>query len=289
MGENTLQSLDLHGSLSDRDFDRLSKLIQDELGIKMPPNKRTMLQSRLTRRLRTLKIATFREYADWIHTPQGMEEELREFVDLATTNKTSFFRESDHFDYLAHEVVPSLRQRGIGTPQRPIKVWSAGCSTGEEPYTIALVLADSLGLHRNSSPFQIFASDISSRVLRHALAAVYTEEQSKDIPDALRRRWLLRSRDPSKQTVRVGPLLRSTVHFEALNFNDEHYEVPDSFDVVFIRNVLIYFDADQQRRIVGNLLTHMNPSGTLFVGHSESLQNLGLPIKFIGNSIYLRL
>jgi chemotaxis protein methyltransferase CheR len=268
--------------MSEASVAQFCQLIVDTLGIKMNASKVPMLQGRLQRRLRDLAIDSLEQYREHLFGADGASE-LQHFIDAVTTNKTDFFREPQHFDLLTRKVLPELMPRGAGG--RQCKVWSAPCSSGEEPYTLAMVLAEYAS--RNAGfDFAVLATDISSRVLAHAARGVYDEERIAPVPEALRARYLLRARDPRRSEVRIAPTLRAKVAFHQLNFMQSHYGVRDVFDVIFCRNVLIYFDKPTQQTVVRRLARHLRPNGALFVGHSESLTGLDVPFTPCGIAVY---
>jgi len=205
-------------------------------------------------------------------------------IDAVTTNKTDFFRESDHFDFLQSRILPKLVEAYNG---QPLKFWSAGCSSGEEPYTLAMVLED----YRTRSArmdYRIIATDISTRVLEAASRAIYDLEKATPIPMEFKKRYLFKSKDPEREEVRIRPELRAKVDFTRVNFMDDSYPVPTGFDVVFCRNVIIYFDRKTQERILGHLCVHLRPKGWLLIGHSETLTGMDLPLRSIAPTIYIR-
>ncbi|MFP4542025.1 MAG: CheR family methyltransferase [Opitutales bacterium] len=269
--------------LSAASFRELSALITRTLGIKMPDSKLPMLRSRLQRRLRALGFATLEAYVAFLlESPEG-EGERQAFVDAVTTNKTDFFREARHFDYLSATGLPALDPGG-GQPWQ-LRAWCAGCSSGEEPYTLAMVLRQ-FGEVRGSFDFGILATDISASMLARGREAIYPHERVEPVPTELRRRYLLRSRAGGKDLVRIVPALRARVQFHPLNFMDADYPVRDQFELIFFRNVAIYFDRPTQQRVVERLCRHLKPGGYLFVGHSESLLGLGLPLRMVASAVY---
>jgi chemotaxis protein methyltransferase CheR len=268
--------------LSARNFSRLSAFIADELGIKMPDAKIPMVQSRLMRRVRELGLDSVDRYAQYIFDSPDAAGERVHLIDAITTNKTDFFREAVHFDYLTEAVLPHFSAGGRG---HPLRLWSAGCSSGEEPYTLAMVLSEFAGRNRGFG-FSIFATDISTRMLDRAKAGIYDEPQIAPVPPALRSRYLLRSKDPASGLVRVVPELRRAVTFDRLNFMDDTYDVKGPFDVVFFRNVMIYFDRPTQESVINRLCRNLNSGGYLFVGHSETLAGLDVPAAGVGPAIY---
>lgn len=262
--------------MSEKCFRTLSKLIHTSCGIKMPASKKTMLEGRLRKRLRALGMTSFDAYCGYLVSPGGMASELGSMIDMVTTNKTDFFRESAHFDFLLRRVLPELvLRRGLGRRENLI-FWSAGCSSGEEPYTLAMVLSE---FEEQVGPFDftILATDISGVVLEKARRGIYEHERVSPVPMALRRKYLLRSRDKTKNLVRIVPKLRALVRFERLNFMDEDYGIRKSVSVIFCRNVLIYFDKATQESILNRLCRSLMPGGYLFMGHSETLHGLDVP------------
>ena len=271
--------------LSSADFERLSLFIHQELGIKMPPAKKALLESRLQNRLRALGHSSFTEYCEFLFSPGGLDQELVMMIDLVTTNKTDFFRESHHFDFLSRTALPEL----IKSAGPVVTVWSAGCSTGEEPYTIAAVMSDfALNNPGIGFDYSILATDISTRVLEHARKGIYKEERLAPVPEGVKRRYFLRSRDSSRELVRVCPELREKLRFMRLNFMDETFPIDGQLDIIFCRNVIIYFNKETQERLMWKFCEHLRPGGYLFLGHSETLSGLGLPLKKVSASVYIR-
>ena len=274
----------LAAEMSQAHFEQFADLIGRSLGIRMTGNKLTMLQGRLTRRIRHLRLSGFEEYRDYLFHSPNAEEEFVHFADAVTTNKTDFFREPQHFDFLVEEALPEL-DRHNHAAFWPAKVWCAGCSTGEEPWTLSMVLNE-YGARRGKFDFSILATDISTRVLAHAEHATYSHAVAEAIPSALRRRYLLSSRDRSRGLVRIVPDLRRRVNFQRLNFMDRTYNIKARFEVIFFRNVLIYFDKPTQEAVVTRMCRHLLPGGYLFVGHSESLAGLNVPVKQTAIAVY---
>lgn len=272
--------------LSPSQFKKLSEFIYTEYGIKMPPEKKIMLQSRLQKRLRALKIASYKEYIDYLFSKEGMKNELFHMIDMVSTNKTDFFREPTHFDILTKEILPTLIQKGI--VKGAVKVWSAGCSSGEEPYTIAIVMNEFCRLNTNCN-FSILGSDISIRMLQHAATAVYDAEKVEVIPYDLKKKYLLKSKDAVNKTVRIAPFLRNKISFKRINFMSSTYNIMEKQDIIFCRNVLIYFDRETQERVIGNLCNNLKIGGYFFLGHSESIMNMNLPLKQIKPTVFMRI
>jgi chemotaxis protein methyltransferase CheR len=264
-------------------FRRFAEFITRELGIKMSEQKIPLLKSRLHRRLRALGLPSVEAYQEHLFGSLEAGHELAEFIDAITTNKTDFLREPSHFDYLVRTVLPPLAQELPG--RGGFKLWCAGCSTGEEPYTLAMYLSE---FAENNPPFafSLFATDISTHVLHTAQRAIYDESRVEPVPEDWRRKYLLRSRDPARNLVRIAPELRTYVRFARLNFMDEDYGVNELFDVVFLRNVLIYFSRATQESVVRRLCANLRPGGYLFTGHSESLLGLDLPLRMVASAVY---
>jgi chemotaxis protein methyltransferase CheR len=271
--------------LSDADFKRLSRFIETELGIRMPDTKRIMLESRLQKRVRSFGFSGYAEYVDYVFSDKGRETELINMIDAVTTNKTDFFREAEHFDYLVGKIVPKAGARDGAGISRPFAVWSAGCSTGEEPYTIAMVLEERRELDRRFS-YRIFASDLSTKVLDKAAEAIYEEDKAAVVPMSFKKKYMLRSKDKARSLVRMKGEIRSRVSFARINFMDDSYSVDGPFDVIFCRNVIIYFERRIQEAILRKLCAHLRPGSWLILGHSETLTGMDMPLKGVAPTIY---
>jgi chemotaxis protein methyltransferase CheR len=275
--------------MTQAEFSRFSEFIIGQCGIKMPPSKKIMLEARLQKRLRTLGISNFREYFTHV-LGEGGRDELVHMLDAVTTNKTDFFREPVHFNYLAQTILPECieeRERSKGSG-KPFVVWSAGCSTGEEPYTLAMVLSDFADLH-TSFRFSILATDISTKVLDRAREAVYDAERVAAVPLAMKQKYLLRSKDPRKGSVRIGPELRSIVQFKRLNLMEEAFSFSEPVDVIFCRNVIIYFDRKTQEQLITRFCKVLKTNGHLFLGHSESIHGFTLPLRRLTSTVYRKI
>lgn len=275
--------------MTQAEFSRFSEFIIGQCGIKMPPSKKIMLEARLQKRLRALGIPTYGEYLKHV-LGDGARDELVHMLDAVTTNKTDFFREPVHFQYLEQTVLPEAldertRRKAAG---RPLNVWSAGCSTGEEPYTLAMVLSDFSSRHPDLK-FTLVATDISTRVLERAREGIYDAERVQTVPAALKQKYLLRSRDRSRNLVRIAPQLRAVVQFRRLNLMEEHFSFSDPLDVIFCRNVIIYFDRETQERLISRFCRALRPEGYLFLGHSESVHGFDLPLRRITSTVYRRI
>lgn len=260
-------------AITDREFGRIRDLLHRIAGIHLAPAKKALVSGRLARRLRHFGLQSFREYLALLERGEPPDE-LQTAVDLLTTNETHFFREPRHFDFLRTRAAAARRNA-------PFRVWSAACSSGEEPYSIAMVLADTLG----DSPWEVLASDISHRVLERARTGHYPLERSRRIPAVFLKKYCLRGTGRQTGTFLVDATLRRRVRFLALNLNATLPEV-GPFDVIFLRNVMIYFDADTKRRVVRRLLPCLKPGGYLLVGHSETLNGVTEELRMHSPSIY---
>jgi chemotaxis protein methyltransferase CheR len=272
-------------SLSSRDFARLSKLIYQEAGIHLSVEKTTMLEARIKRRLKALDLTSYERYCDYLFSKTGMRNEIVPLIDVVTTNKTDFFREPKHFDFLVEKALPDLISRN--RDGRPASLWSAGCSTGEEPYTLAIVASEYAKTHPGFR-FRILATDISTSVLARATLGVYSAEVVRPVNPALRKKYFMRSRNPLENRERIVPELRQLVEVRHLNFMDADYGITEKIDVIFCRNVIIYFDRPTQERILLKLSRCLAPGGFLFVGHAETLHEMNLPLKSVAPALYRR-
>lgn len=278
----------MQASLSSKDFSRLSSFIYRELGIKMPASKTTMLNGRLNKRLRALELSSFTDYCDFLFSDKGKEAEMVHLINAVTTNKTDFFREPGHFDFLVETALPVVEQLHRFEARRKLKIWSAGCSTGEEPYTLAMVLAE-VQESRPDFHYEILATDISSRVLDVARRAVYPMDRIAPVSNLHRKKYLLRGKDPKNPQVRIVPELRKKVRFGRLNFMDADFNLPEMVDIIFCRNVIIYFDKETQERLMHKFCRYLNQGGYLFLGHSESLHGYQTPLTQVAPTVYRKL
>lgn len=280
--ENYKKSSAYNNQLSTYEFKRISKFIEGNYGIQLPDHKRIMVQGRLQKRLIALELDNFKDYVGFLFSEDGREKEIPMMVDLISTNKTNFFREAPHFKVLNEVVFPAyLNKINFST----LKVWSAGCSSGEEVYTLSMLINEFFGNKKNYR-FKVMGSDISHDMLRKASAAIYDLKDVATIPLYLKQKYLLKHKDKNIKTVRIAPHLRSHTKFMHLNFMDEKYELDDIYDIVFCRNVIIYFDRKTQIEVIRKILEHLKPGGYLFLGHSESINNTGLPINKISSTVF---
>lgn len=273
-------------TISNTNFRRLRSLVHEKSGICLNDDKKTMLELRVKRRLRSLNLASTSEYCDYLFGAGRKNNELVHFLDVVTTNKTDFFRERAHFDFLASRVLPEMQKsRHDG---REVIAWSAGCSTGEEPYTLAMVMAEFAEKHTGFQ-FRILATDLSTDVLAKAERGVYGSDQTQPIPALLRPKYLLRGREEDSNLVRIVPELRRHVQFRRLNFMEANYGIQERVDLVFCRNVIIYFDRSTQEQILQKIVEHLVPGGYAFVGHSETLHGMNLPLAPVAPALYRRI
>ncbi len=268
---------------SDQDFQQIRRIINRMAGIALADGKRELVYSRLSRRLRQLGLRRFDEYCALLESGSDPAE-LSEFVNALTTNLTAFFREVHHFDFLADDLLPALMQER-GLSNRRLRIWSAGCSTGEEPYSIAMVVRETLPAA--GWDVKILATDLDSNVLATAQRGVYDWERVKDLSETRRRRWFLKGCGAQEGQVRVAPALCDLITFRRLNLMDD-WPMRGFFDVVFCRNVVIYFDKPTQQKLFGRFADRMIEQGHLFIGHSESLFKVTDRFSPLGKTIYQR-
>jgi chemotaxis protein methyltransferase CheR len=261
-------------TLSDKDFKGFRQMIFDLAGIHMSDAKKPLVSGRLAKRLGQRGLDSFSDYLQLIHKDQA---ERQMALDLLTTNETYFFREPKHFEFLQRTLAPTLGQNG------PIRIWSGASSTGEEPYTIAMVLAEALGHMR----FEVLASDISSRVLNTARRGLYPMEDAANIPRHMRAKYCLKGVGSQEGWFLIDQPIRDRVQFESINLSTR---LPDigTFDVIFLRNVMIYFSMETKREVVSRLLPLLRPGGHFLISHSESLHGVTDQLQMIKPSIYCK-
>lgn len=265
-------------AISTEEFERFRALIYRESGIALTDQKQGLVQSRLSKRLRELRLSTFSEYYAHV-TSDPTRKEFTRMLDLISTNKTGFFREPAHFDFLRDRILPEL------THAKRIRIWSSACSTGEEPYSIAMTLYDGVADPARWD-CKILASDLSTRVLAQAAAGVYEAERVRDVPPDVVMRHFLRGRGDSEGLLKIKPHLAAMVQFRRVNLMDDRFPIKGPLDVIFCRNVMIYFDRPTQERLVNKFHRYLKPGGYLFIGHSESLQWVSHPFKTVVPTMY---
>ncbi|SEF62015.1 chemotaxis protein methyltransferase CheR [Bryocella elongata] len=266
-------------SLTPRDFDRIRKLAFDYCGLDIEPGKEELVASRLGKIMRKLNIATYSEYYDHV-TGDKSEQALITMIDSLTTNHTSFFREQQHFDFLHATILPALANR------QQIDVWSAACSSGEEPYTVAFSIRDYF--NGGGPALKILATDISTRILEKAQKATYSMDHVKGIPMPTMQKYFLRGQGEWANHFKVKPEIRSSVQFRRLNLSEPLQNMQTQFPLILCRNVMIYFNARTQEELVDRLAQQLEPGGYLFIGHSESLNRIKHSLEYVRPAIYRR-
>jgi chemotaxis protein methyltransferase CheR len=267
--------------LSNDDFQRIRRLVRERLGIALAESKRELVYGRLSRRLRALQLRNFSSYLQRIES--GDADELQHFCNAITTHLTSFFRESHHFDFLALQLLPAL-ERSNGNARR-MRFWSAGCSTGEEPYSIAMVLAENMR-HLRDWDIRILATDIDTNVLSHARTGLYSSERLVKMEKGRVLRWFEPAQDTRQFMVRDE--LKRLICFKTLNLMDD-WPMKGPIDAIFCRNVVIYFDRETQRQIVARMAALQRPDDHLILGHSESLLQVSTQYQLVRDTIHRRL
>ena len=264
---------------SDAEFAFIRELVEQHAAIKLPDTKRQMVYGRLVRRLRELRLGSFAEYVALLREDAGGPEFVN-LINAVTTNLTSFFREKHHFDVLRERIIPEFVTRNAS--KRTLRIWSAGCSTGEEPYSIAMTVLDCLPAGWD---LRILATDIDTKVLATASAGVYGEDRIRSLPDDIKRRGFLRGRGAASDKVRVRPEFQQPISFKQLNLM-EAWPMRGQFDFIFCRNVVIYFDKPTQQRLFERFADQLVDSGYVFLGHSETMHNLTTRFRLLGQTLY---
>ncbi len=273
-------------TMTDAEFDLLRTLMYEQSGIHLKDAKRELLKGRLAKRLRHHGYESFAQYYDHLKNDDPQGAELQEMLNAVTTHKTSFFRESHHFDYLRERLLVPANQAAAQGRRSPIRIWSAGCSSGEEPYSIAITVVANLQ-RLNTWDIKILGSDIDTDVLEKARTAIYPGESVSDLaPDLLRRNFLA-GKGEQAGLVQLKPEIRNLVRFGRVNLMEPTWPFRRKFDAIFCRNVMIYFERDVQRHVLQKFAEYMKPGGLFFAGHSENLLGLGGSFQPIGGTVYL--
>lgn len=275
-------------TLSEAEFKKIGAYIEKNVGIKMPPEKRMMMQSRLASRLKALHLDSYKAYIDYVFSGKDTDNhELIMMIDAMTTNLTEFFREPQHFDFMRNVALPGYAAQKLNK----IKIWSAGCSTGQEPYTLSMVMSEYIKQNPLGSirDFSVLATDISTKVLDKAASAVYPMDAVKGVPQQIMHQYFLKGKDPVNPAVRLKQDIRSHVNFMRLNFMDDEYGFRETFQIIFCRNVLIYFDKANQEKVIRQFLRYLEPNGYLFLGHSETIFGMDLPFKTVAPTVFQRI
>ncbi|MBF0159212.1 MAG: chemotaxis protein CheR [Magnetococcales bacterium] len=274
-------------TLTPMDFERLSHFLQDQYHIRLPMAQRNQLSLQLHKRLHDLDMPSFSVYIDRLLDPEQGQDELGHFVDAITLHQVGFFYQPGELEFLAQQVLPELiRSHGAGI-QRPFSLWSAGCGSGEEAYTLSMVLNEFADRYPGIGfKYQILATDPSSRDLNKARKAIYSHDSAAAIPVPFKKRYLLKSRDPSRRLVRVVHDLRQGVRFRQLNFMAPSFNLRERMDVIFCRALFAYFDRQTRQDLVQKLCCHLMPGGYLFVGQNDHIDNRSLPVTQVAPAIF---
>jgi chemotaxis protein methyltransferase CheR len=281
LAESSVPDQETEFRFTQEDFAHLSEIVTRHSGITLGANKRQLVYGRLARRLRQLGLQTFEQYCAYVDA--HLDEELAELINAITTNLTAFFRENHHFEHLASQALPDLLTRNAA--HRRLRLWSAGCSTGEEPYSIAMTVAETCTAELDSWDLRLLATDIDSQVLERASRGVYPVERIADLSLAQQQRWFRRGTGSNDGKVRVNEALQSLIAFRQLNLMNA-WPMRGPFDIIFCRNVVIYFDKPTQKKLFDRYADILAPDGYLYVGHSESLHQVSTRFRLIGRTIY---
>ena len=265
--------------LSNKEFNKFRDLIYKEAGISMSDAKIALVQSRLSRRLRSLNINTYKDYYKYL--VENFDEEGTDFVNSITTNKTDFFREPHHFKFLEEVVFPEWERSG----KKEFRIWSAGCSSGMEPYTIAITINEYFK-NKNKPNIKILATDIDSNILDIAKEGVYRLQDVEDIPVNILKRNFFKGNGENEGKFKVKDNLKKMISYQRLNLMDEQYPMKKKFDIIFCRNVVIYFNKDTQQKIFSHYEEYLEDTGFLIIGHSENLTSLDVKFSLVGKTIY---
>ena len=272
-------------SLSARELRRVASFIDKQVGIQLPDSKHILVESRLRKRLRDLEFKSYKEYLDYVlDSPEGKHERLH-LIDAITTNKTDFFREPEHFHYLVNKALPEIEKKRRLDGRGELYVWSAGCSSGEEAYTLSMVLNEAAEI-QSGLKFNILATDISKSCLDTAKSAIYPEQRIAPVAMSLRKKYFLRHKDITAELVQMGPELRRQIKFDSLNLMDENFDLSQKMDVIFCRNVMIYFNNTVREQLVQRFERQLVPGGYLFVGHAESLNGFKKSLEQVSPMVY---
>lgn len=271
--------------INDKEFGLFQQLIYDASGIFLTPAKKELLKSRLMKRLRQKSLNSFKAYYEYITQRDATGEELISMLDCISTNLTEFFREAAHFRFLSEKAIPPLLENKRKKHEKRIRIWSAGCSTGEEPYSISMIVAERV-LPRYEWDVKILATDISTRVLKKAMEGIYTKDQLKGMSPQLVNAYLKKTNIDNKDYYYINDSLKEMVVFRRLNLTDETFPFKGQFDFIFCRNVMIYFDKQTQNGLISKFYKHLAPDGYLFIGHSESLAGTNNKFRYVQPTVY---
>lgn len=271
--------------INDKEFGLFQRLIYNESGINLTPAKKELLKSRLMKRLRERSLDSFKEYYEYVTKKDTTGEELVSMLDCISTNLTEFFRESAHFDFLSEKVLPDLFANKRKIREKKIRIWCAGCSTGEEPYSISIMLSECIEQFSGWDT-KILATDLSTRVLKKATHGIYEKERLRGVPLQMLNTYFKNGEHTLKNCYQIKDSLRDMIVFRRLNLTDEIFPFKGHFDFIFCRNVMIYFDKQTQSKLVSKFYKHLAPDGYLFLGHSESLAGTETRFRYVRPTIY---
>lgn len=261
-------------------FKKLGQFIHTNYGIQMPDTKKVLLEGRLQKRIKINNLDNFTDYIEFLFSDTGQSKELPFFIDAVSTNKTDFYREPHHFEFLREDYLPKFAQNN-----KHVKIWSAAASSGEEPYTIAIELLEFM---KNNIGFtyEILGTDISTTILKKASKGIYEDKRVEIIPLDIKKKYFLRSKNRDKKTVKVAPVLQKNLRYRTINLTVPLIGIPNDFDIIFCRNVLIYFNRPVQEKVINAICAKLKPGGILFLGHSESTTGIKAPVTQIAPTIY---
>lgn len=271
--------------IDDKEFCLFQRLIYNESGINLTSAKKELLKSRLMKRLRERSLTSFKEYYKYVTEEDTTGEELVSMLDCVSTNLTEFFREAAHFDFLSENVLPFLLENKRKRREKKIRIWCAGCSTGEEPYSISMILAECIE-RLCDLDIKILATDLSTRVLKKAMQGIYAKDRLRGIPLQMLSSYFEKGTHNFKEHYQIKDFLRNMIVFRRLNLTDEAFPFKGQFDFIFCRNVMIYFDKQTQNELVSKFYKHLAPDGYFFIGHSESLAGTESRFRYVRPTIY---
>lgn len=283
-----MKSHDVVNTIRPSDIIKLSDFMIEETGIHLGPDKQALIEGRLHKRMRALNMPSFDAYMDYVFSPAGKSNEIIHLIDILTTNKTDFFREPNHFEFLMDTVLPQFKQEGEAGVKRPLNVWSAGCSSGEEPYTLSILFNEFL----ESNPwfrYQIIATDISTKILDMAKKGIFEIDKMTDVPLMYKKKYFLKGKGVNAHLAKAEHRLKKNILFGRINLIEIPYPLDITFDVVFCRNVIIYFKKPVQEKVVNGLASKLRKGGYLFMGHSETLTGMDIPLERINSTVYRKL
>jgi len=266
--------------LTDKEFKLFQEIIYRQTGIHMSEKKRNLIVARLSKRLRALNLNNFSEYYQYL-SDENSSDEIINLINRVTTNKTDFFREIHHFEFLLQDVLPAIIKEGNSTRERRLRIWSAGCSTGEEPYSLAMTVSEAFKGERGWD-IKILATDLDTEVLMKAMTGIYSSQVITPVPINYISKYLERTANGYE----VTRAIKSMVSFRKLNLMDQAFPMKKTFDIIFCRNVMIYFDDETKASLVRKFHHHLKDNGFMFIGHSESLMYMKDLFRFLKHTVY---